>query len=130
MTQPNTNVLLVDDDRDFVFQQEVALQAAGYNVATAYSAAEARDRLQEHRPDVAVIDLMMEEMDAGFALARHLKQELPEVHVVLVTAVAAETGMRFNKGPQADDGWIKADTVLEKPIRFEQLQAEIEKVRQ
>ena len=45
--------------------------------------------------------------------------------VILVTGVAAETGLEFDSTTGEERSWIKADRVIAKPIRFEQLESEI-----
>ena len=65
-------VLLVDDDADLVLANQLVLSRRGYSVRTAGSAAEALKQLQAARPDVIVLDVMMESNDAGFALARQV----------------------------------------------------------
>jgi len=81
-------ILIVDDDTDYLLQMEIQLKAAGYDVITAGSAAEA-GKLLDRQFDLAVVDLMMEELDAGFTLCYRIKKQKPGVPVVLVTAVAA-----------------------------------------
>jgi two-component system, OmpR family, response regulator len=121
--------LVVDDDQDFLFQQKTALEALGWVVTTAEGRKEACDVLDRETPDLAVIDLMMEEKDGGFVLARHIKKLNPQIPVILVTAVTSETGITFDKvGDAAKGKWIMADAVLAKPIRFEQLRKEIERL--
>jgi CheY-like chemotaxis protein len=71
---------------------------------------------------------MMEELDAGFTLAHHIKQVDDNIPIIIVTGVAQETGMRFFSGTEEEKGWTKADTILSKPIRFEQLLQEIKKL--
>lgn len=121
-------VLLVDDDKDFIEQQSINLTAMGYQVATAYSAAEAQDWLARQQPDLAIVDLMMENTDSGFVLSYHIKKQHPEIPVILVTAVTRETGMSFDLINSEEKQWIKADAVLPKPIRFEQLASEIRRL--
>ena len=41
--------------------------------------------------------------------------------LVLVTAVASETGLAFDAATDEERLWVKADAMLAKPIRFEQL---------
>jgi hypothetical protein len=48
----------------------------------------------------------------------------------MVTAVAAETGLAFNVKTREEHRWIKADSLLEKPVRAEQLQREIKRLLQ
>jgi CheY-like chemotaxis protein len=120
-----THVLLVDDDADLVFQLKVQLEAAGYAVKTAESLKEGRELIDSYKPDIAVIDLMMEEMDAGFTLSYQIKKKYPGVPVILLTGVTRETGLEF----EADGGrsWVKADLIIAKPVRFEQLKRELDR---
>ena len=131
-TSTHTNnaktILLVDDDPDFLFQQKVFLQQAGYEVATAAGEREAEEYLEKQTPDLAVLDLMMENADGGFALSYHIKKNYPGVPVVLVSSVSNQTGLDFRTGGGGEQSWIKVDAMLAKPIRFEQLQGEIDRL--
>ncbi len=121
-------VLLVDDDVDFLTQMELQLQAAGYRVLTADSVGAAQEVLDEHRPDVAVLDLMMENLDDGFVLAHRIKSGEQPIPVILVTAVTSETGFQFSTDSDEARSWIKADAMLNKPVRLEQLRREIKRL--
>lgn len=121
-------ILLVDDDQDYLLSMQMQLQAAGYEVTTAPSVAEAKSQLTEAVPDAAIVDLMMEETDAGFALCYHIKKQAPALPVIMVSAVTSETGLNFDAGPDEGRGWVKADAFLAKPVRFEQLQRELNRL--
>ncbi len=114
-------VLLVDDDPDFLYQTRFALEQAGFLVDTCESRSEAEEYLQESRPDMAVIDLMMEEDDSGFILAYRIRQQYPGLPVIILTAVTQETGRRFSQHSHAPDEWIKADLIIAKGLHPEQL---------
>lgn len=118
-------VLLVDDDVDYLLQQKMVLEQAGYNVKTAQGRHEAREILSQTIPDCAVIDLMMEEKDSGFTLAYDIKNKFSDIPVIIVTSVANETGIAFEKLSDSQQQWIKADKILTKPVRPEQLVKEI-----
>jgi len=118
-------VLLVDDDQDFRLQTQMRLEQSGFAVKCAGSQKEAELLLEKFHPDIAVVDLMLEHQDSGFVLSYHIKKKYPRVPVILVTGVAAETGLEFDSTTGEERSWIKADRVLAKPIRFEQLAAEI-----
>jgi len=124
VTTPPT-LLVADDDPDFLDQVRLQLEAAGFAVRTAASQREAEALLAEGLPDLAVVDLMMENLDAGFALCYHIKKRDPRVPVLLVTAVTGETGLEFDAATDEERSWVKADAVLPKPVRFEQLVREI-----
>jgi CheY-like chemotaxis protein len=80
------------------------------------------------RPDIAVVDVMMENPDAGFVLCHRIRKKDPSIPVILVTSVNSETGMDFDLSTEEDRVWIKADAMLAKPIRFEQLLGEIDRL--
>ena len=128
MEKAKTTVLIVDDDFDFRNQLEIQLKAAGYQVVAAEGQADAEKKLMDFCPDVAVIDLMMENTDGGFALCYHIKKLYPSVPVIIVTAVTSETGYEFDASTAEEKSWIKADRMLTKPVRFEQLDSEIQKL--
>jgi CheY-like chemotaxis protein len=120
--------LVVDDDPDFLFQQERALSQMGFAVTVAAGRAEAMEKLAGLRPDLALIDLMMEEKDGGFVLAHHIRKLHPGTKIILMTAVTGETGLSFDLADPGRRPWIKVDAILAKPVRFEQLQGEVARV--
>jgi CheY-like chemotaxis protein len=128
MSTERKTVLVVDDDVDFLFQEKTQLEAAGFDVMTADSLAAAKQTLAAKHPDLAVLDLMMEEMDAGFTLCYAIKKKNPKTPVILVTGVTSETGLEFDASTDEERSWIKADVLLAKPIRFEQLKREIDRL--
>jgi CheY-like chemotaxis protein len=117
MSNP-AEILIADDDPDQVKQLQLVLTAAGYRVRAARSQAETEELLLMGAPDLAILDLMMEQRDSGFVLSHFIKRLFPQVPVILLTAVTAETGIDFGTGGSS---WIKADRVLHKPVRPEQL---------
>ncbi|MBN2445969.1 MAG: response regulator [Phycisphaerae bacterium] len=123
-------ILLVDDDVDYLLSTQTRLKAAGYEVETADGVAAAKEQLERRHPDAAIIDLMMEETDGGFGLCYHIKKHSPGVPVIMVSAVTAETGLDFDASTDEERAWIKADAFLAKPIRFEQLQRELNRLLQ
>ncbi len=121
-------VLLVDDDVDFLFQMRFDLEKHDFEVLTSESQKEAEKLLETIKPDIAVIDLMMEQEDSGFILSYRLKNKYPQVPIIIVTGVTSETGMSFNLTSEEDQKSIKADLYIEKGITPEQLRVEINKL--
>lgn len=124
---PNTvaTILVVDDNPDFVDQMRLQLEASGFAVIAAGGEADAETIIAASTFDLAIVDLMMEHHDSGFVVAHRVKRKNPEIPVVLVTAVASETGMAFDAATDEERAWMAADAVLDKPVRFEQLEREI-----
>jgi DNA-binding response OmpR family regulator len=121
-------VLVVDDDPDILEQVELVLKANGYDAATANSAANAEEFIIATQPDLVILDLMMEQMDSGFVLCHQIKKMYPNMPVIMLTAVCASTGLDFDvKTPEAKS-WIKADCILDKPVRAEELLNSVRKL--
>lgn len=66
-------ILCLDDDPDVLFVLKTVLEANGYVYCEAPSAEEGLRVYKEKHPDLVIIDLMMEEVDAGTEFARDLK---------------------------------------------------------
>ena len=128
MIPSKINILLVDDDMDYLYQSKVKLEQMGFKTITADSQREAELILEKTKPDIAILDLMMENEDSGFILSYKIKKKYPEVPVIILTAVAAETGITFDILDENNRKWIKADLFLEKGIRSEVLKGEIERL--
>jgi len=121
-------IMIIDDDPDYLGQMVVIIEGLGFEAITAESQKEGEQLLEETKPDLAIVDLMMENKDSGFILSYKLKQKYPETPVILASAVTAETGLNFNIETTDDKTWIKADKFLEKGIRPDQLEREINKL--
>ncbi len=120
-------ILLADDDPDVIFQVKHHLERWGYDVVAVDSREEAERYLEGACPDLAILDLMMEEEDSGFILSYKIKKCRPEVPVIISTAVAAERGISFDINSPGSKSWIKADHYLEKGFRMEQLKMLVKK---
>ncbi|HRZ42386.1 MAG TPA: response regulator [Bacteroidales bacterium] len=128
MNRKEIKILIADDDPDYLFQMKIMLQNAGFQVIAADSQAQAEEIIASVKPDLAILDLMMEKDDSGFILSYKIKKLYPRVPVILATAVSQETGISFGFDTEEDRSWIKADLYLEKGIRQDQLLMEIEKL--
>ncbi len=128
MTEIKKNILIVDDDIDSLNQMKFHVESFGYDTTTAESQQEAEKIIENQKPALAIFDLMMENKDSGFILGYKIKKKYPDVPVIIATAVTAETGMVFGLDTEEERNWIKADQYLEKGIRPDQLQREINKL--
>jgi len=111
-------VLLVDDDVDFLNAVRLTLEAAGYEVVSAHTGEDAIKLLRGARVDVAILDLMMEEPDAGIAVAHFLRRqpEMRGIPVILATAVTEKTGFRVSMDDPDDRDWLQVDAWVDKPV--------------
>lgn len=65
-------VLVVDDDEDLLEVDRLALEGAGYRVFTARNGREGLALVHQVKPDVIVLDIMMETLTEGFDVASRL----------------------------------------------------------
>ena len=117
-------VLLVDDDMDVVAGNRAVLESRGHKVVCAYSAKEAREAVEKEKPDAAVLDVMMESLDAGFKLARDLNKAFPKMPLLMLSGVEKATGLGFRFAE--DEAWMPVVKFLDKPVAPDQLADAVE----
>ncbi len=86
VTEPGITCLVVDDEAQLRDALRRVLEVSGYDVLVAASGVEALQILEETRVPLVISDIRMPEMD-GFTLLRRIREQWPEVAVVMVTAV-------------------------------------------
>jgi CheY-like chemotaxis protein len=120
-------VLLVDDDRDFLEMHTAVLEHRGYEVITAQSSSECMAKLGETKPDIVILDVMMEQFDSGFKASEKIKQKYKNLPVMLLTSIGAQTNLDFSSSEEV----LKvsgADALLDKPVSPKVLIDEIERL--
>ena len=96
-----SNVLVCDDDRDIVSALKIYLTADGHNVFAAYNGRQASDAIRKNSIDLALLDVMMPEMDGITALSEIRKfSNLP---IILLTAKSEDTDKILGLNVGADD---------------------------
>jgi len=105
-------ILYVDDDPDMLETIGAVVQAAGYAFESAPTAELGLRKYKEVQPDFVMIDLMMEEVDAGRGLAKELKMLGNKAPVYMLTSV----GDQLNA--MSDAASIGVDGIFQKPIDF------------
>lgn len=127
MTDAKIKILVVEDDPDMLEQMKIYLESEKYEVISASTQREAEPLIKPGAFQAAVLDLMMENPDSGFVLSHKIKKMDPKLPVIIVTSVTKETGFNFDKAhdPKA---WIKADVIIHKELRFEQLKSELKRL--
>ncbi|MEE4164421.1 MAG: response regulator [Desulfocapsaceae bacterium] len=89
MMTDKKQILLVDDDPDFVEAVRVIVESGGYDVRVAYDGQEGLEAVAEQRPDLIVLDVMMPVMNGHEACAKLKADEATrEIPIILLTAVA------------------------------------------
>ena len=89
MMTDKKQILLVDDDPDFVEAVKVIVESGGYDVQVAYDGQEGLEAVAEQKPDLIVLDVMMPVMNGHEACAKLKADDATrEIPIILLTAVA------------------------------------------
>ncbi len=108
-------ILMIDDDEDFVLATRLVLERAGYHLTSTGSIQNGLDLYAKVEPDLILLDVMINDISAGFRFAKELR-EMEErqgdspVPVLMLTGIKGLTGMEFQKRMGTEllpvDGWI------------------------
>ena len=112
-------ILVVDDEALLVKGIRFNLQNEGYEVITGSDGLEAVKHVQEQRPDLVVLDVMMPNMDGMTACAKI--REFSDVPVILLTAKADDMDKLMGFDVGADDYLTKPFNILELKARIRAL---------
>ena len=118
-------ILIVEDDEDMRTILKTMLSGR-YEVDEAGSAREGREKLKEKQPDLLVLDVMMEELDSGFQLARAVKQELGLDNIKILMTTNIDNEMKINfKTSAGDQTWLPVDDYIVKPLKKDEVLGKI-----
>jgi DNA-binding NtrC family response regulator len=87
-----SKILIVDDERTIADTLALIFSANGYEARTSYSAELALEMLEEWRPDLAVVDVVLPGMN-GIEFAIFLKASYPECHFLLFSGQPGTSGL-------------------------------------
>lgn len=124
---PEANILLIDDDVDFVDATKIILESKKYKVSVAYNGDEGIQKAKKEKPDLIILDVIMPVKD-GFTAAEQLKgdPQLAKIPVVMLTSYATrriETSIPVSQGMA-----LEAEDYIDKPVAPEELLRRVEKL--
>ncbi len=109
-------ILLVDDDKDFLYATNELLKNRNYAVYTAESFNEAMSILEKHSIDIIVSDIIIPDHD-GFELIMQVRRLYPEIKIIAMSGggkIDKDTYLKMAKG-------MSADATIAKPFRIDDL---------
>jgi DNA-binding response OmpR family regulator len=108
-------ILCIDDDEDILMVLKANIEGAGYVYAQATSAEEGLKVYKEVQPDFVIVDLMMEEVDAGTNFVKELKLlgKTPPIYML--------SSMGDDLHQMTDYSDLGLNGVLQKPVRKDKL---------
>lgn len=114
-------IAIIDDDPDIRDASTLVLTAKGYEVITAANPTDAYNLIKENKPDLIILDVMMDEPDDGFFLAQRLRKEKINTPIIMYTSISKTVGMDFGKSEM-----VPVDDFVEKPISPDLLISKVE----
>ncbi len=108
-------ILIIDDDKDLILQVKEFLEPEGFEVISAKTGKEGLERVGLDRPDLILLDLMIESHDTGFTVARAIKGSpaTRDIPVIMLSSALEQTGIAYDQ--ERDGHWMKTYAFLEKP---------------
>ena len=125
----NAKIMIVDDDPDYINVVKTILEREQYTVVTAGDKTEGMEKIRAEKPDLAILDVMMNAWQDGFEMSRQLKKDpqFKNMPVLMLTAVENRTGIGF-KSTAGDPTWLPVDVFLDKPVEPNVLLSEVKKL--
>jgi CheY-like chemotaxis protein len=125
-------ILIIDDDPDVALATRMCLEGAGYEVDEARNSAEGLRKIKASRPDLIVLDVMMDTTTEGFQTALKLRSRDPkseyatyrDIPIIILTAIHSTTPVRF----APDEDYLPVEEFVEKPIDPDTLLPKVEKL--
>ena len=119
MSETPRKVLIVDDEPNIVTALEFLLKQNGYDIRLAANGAEALEQVENYRPDVVLMDVMMP-IKSGFEVCQRMRErpEFDQIKIVMLSAKGSEA--EVSKGLS-----LGADLYITKPFSTRELVATI-----
>jgi CheY-like chemotaxis protein len=127
-------ILVIDDDPDAVEVMRIALEANGYDVSSASNGTEGLRAVKAIRPELIILDVMMDTTTEGFQVSYQLRshdpnseyREFSTIPIIMLTGISQKMQMKFST--QRDGDYLAVDEFLEKPVRIDPLLETIRKL--
>ena len=124
--QNDKRLLIVDDDQDFVEAVACYMEAHGYTVLRARNGAEGVRLAKLERPDLILMDIMMNERTEGFFTIQEIRRD-PALKSVPIFVISSFCTRLPDFEIPSSGGWLTHDMFFAKPVDTAQL---LERIRQ
>jgi DNA-binding response OmpR family regulator len=106
-------IMVVDDDQDVLDGLRAILESGGYTMVEAPSAKEATKVFKDEKPDLLIVDVMMERIDAGLNFVKMVRDSGSKVPMYMLSSVGDE----LSKNVSSSD--LGVEGILQKPLDSE-----------
>ena len=114
-------LVIVDDNTDFLFTMETFLQRSGFEVLTADDGQKGLEMIRRERPDLVLLDIMMETLFSGFEVLKQIRSDdnLKDIPVIGISAMGDELNINYSEWP--DYEYFRPNAFLDKPVDRQRL---------
>ncbi len=121
-------IVMIDDNKDFLFTVGTFLERNGYIITTADEAEAGFALVKKEKPDLILLDVMMDMLYSGFEIYRQLRidPDLKKIPIIGISGIADEINVKFDSS--TDNEYFNPEEFLEKPVDNELLLKKIEKL--
>ena len=102
-------IAIIDDDPDILEASSLVLKSKGYDVVTANNPTDGYKIIIDKKPQLIILDVMMDEPDDGFFLAQRLRKEKISIPILMYTSISKTVGLDYDKSDM-----IPVDDFVEK----------------
>ena len=118
-------ILLVDDDPDLAEACRLVLEKKGHKFSWASNKEQGMAQIKKQEPELLILDVMMDEPDDGFRMARELKNEKKyKFPILMFSSISKVLGTEYG----VDDEMVPVDEFIEKPVRPDVLIGKVEEL--
>jgi CheY-like chemotaxis protein len=117
----NVKIVMIDDNTDFLFTMETFLKKNGFEVQTAEDGQKGIELIRKERPDLVLLDIMMETLFSGFEVCKAVRSndDLKYIPIIGISAMGEELDIDYSQWP--DYEYFRPDAFLDKPIDKQRL---------
>ena len=125
----SSKILIIDDDQDLTSALQAVLESNNYSVNVAHDPEGGMEKVNSYKPDLIILDVMMETWQDGFEMARKLKKDdnFKSTPILMLTGVEGQTGLDF-KSEAGDEEWLPVEKFVSKPVEPATLLEEVKKL--
>ena len=114
-------IVIIDDNEDYILSMRLFLERNNFKVLSATDGEKGIDLVKKEKPDLVLLDVMMETLFSGFEVGRKIKDdpELAHISVIGISGMHDEIHVKFDK--YRDEEYFKPDDFFEKPVDKDEL---------
>jgi DNA-binding response OmpR family regulator len=130
MASEKKNILMIDDDKDFVLSTKTFLEGRGFIVETAHNGTDGWEKIKAGKADLLVLDIMMDTDNEGFNLAYKMKEneKTKKIPIIIVSGFSQHLKEKMDQFEFVMGRDWPAAAQMDKPINLKELATTIGRI--